>query len=117
MTDAEAHLWRLLRGRHLTGFKFRRQFPIDRYIADFVCLDARLIVEVDGGQHNERLAQDAERTRCLEASGYRVLRFWNHDVLKSSEQVLQVIWDTLHHPHPSPLPPAGEGAQAGCNEG
>ncbi|HET6913522.1 MAG TPA: endonuclease domain-containing protein [Rhodanobacteraceae bacterium] len=109
MTDAEARLWLLLRGRHTTGFKFRRQFPIDRYVADFACLEAKLVVEVDGGQHNDRIEEDAARTRCLESNGFRVLRFWNDEVLKNSEQVLQVIWDALHHPHPGPLPPAGEG--------
>jgi|SRR5581483_1973889 len=111
MTDAEAHLWKLLRGRHTTGFKFRRQFPIERYVADFVCLEARLVIEVDGGQHGDRIEEDAMRTQCLEANGYRVLRFWNDDVLKNDDRVVQVIWDALHHPHPGPLPPAGEGEE------
>jgi very-short-patch-repair endonuclease len=106
MTDAEHLLWRHLRNRHFSGWKFRRQHEIDRYIVDFVCPNARLIVELDGGQHAERMASDADRTRRLDAMGYRVLRFWNNDVLTNSEAVLGVILEAVASaaPHPSPLP-------------
>lgn len=106
MTDAEQLLWRHLRNRHLTGSKFRRQHEIDRYIVDFVCPEANLIVELDGGQHAEMMAVDADRTRRLESLDYRVLRFWNNDVLMNIEAVLEVILEAVARaaPHPSPLP-------------
>ena len=91
MTDAERILWFRLRGRRLAGWKFKRQVPIDRFIVDFVCADAKLIVELDGGQHAVRTRQDEERTRTLEAMGYLVLRFWNNDVLGNIEGVLVTI--------------------------
>jgi very-short-patch-repair endonuclease len=105
MTDAEHLLWRHLRNRHFSGWKFRRQHQIDRYIVDFVCPNSFLIVELDGGQHAERVASDANRTRRLEAMGYRVLRFWNNDVLMNIDAVLVVILEALASaaPHPSPL--------------
>jgi very-short-patch-repair endonuclease len=111
MTDAERSLWRHLRNRHLIGFKFRRQHEIDRYIVDFVCTDADLIVELDGGQHAEMMASDANRTRRLEAIGYRVLRFWNNDVLTNIEAVLEVILEAVASaaPHPNPLPSGERG--------
>jgi very-short-patch-repair endonuclease len=80
-TDAEWKLWAVVRNRQLGGFKFRRQVPIDRYIADFACREARLVVEIDGSQHQDRADYDADRTSVLEACGWRVLRFDNHDVL------------------------------------
>ena len=87
-TDAERTLWRMLRNRRLNGRKFRRQQRMGRYIVDFVCQDARLVVELDGGQH----ANDTpERTQSLEGAGYRVLRFWNNDVLNNLDGVLQTI--------------------------
>ena len=106
MTDAERKLWRCLRSRQLSAMKFRRQHVIDRYIVDFVCVEAALVLELDGGQHAERVAQDADRTRKLESLGYRVLRFWNNDVLMNTEAVLEVILEALASvsPHPSPLP-------------
>ncbi|MBE1160510.1 endonuclease domain-containing protein [Dyella acidiphila] len=106
MTDTELRLWRYLRNRHLMGSKFRRQHEIDRYIVDFVCVEAALIVELDGGQHAEMMAEDARRTRRLEALGYRVLRFWNNDALTNTETVLAVILEAVARaaPHPSPLP-------------
>jgi very-short-patch-repair endonuclease len=79
-TDAEWKLWSIVRGRQLGGFKFRRQVPIDRYFADFACLEARLVVELDGSQHQEQVAYDAARTEVLEACGWRVLRFDNGEV-------------------------------------
>ena len=79
-TDAETVLWNRIRNRQIDGHKFARQVPIGRYICDFVCREKQLVIEVDGGQHNES-AEDAVRDRYLIAEGYRVLRFWNNDVL------------------------------------
>ena len=89
MTDAERALWRELRQGAL-GAKFRRQAPVGKYIVDFACLEARLIVEVDGGQHAESRG-DEERDRWLASQGFRVLRFWNNDVLGNLRGVLEVI--------------------------
>src|SRR5690242_91192 len=128
-TDAERALWFRLRDRRLSGLKFRRQMPIKSYVVDFCCESARLIVELDGGQHAERSAEDAKRTVDLEAYGYLVLRFWNNDVLRNIDGVLETIVATASHvpPHPGPLPtgereksedgasfplPKGEGARA-----
>ncbi|AXS42082.1 endonuclease domain-containing protein [Breoghania sp. L-A4] len=90
-TEAEARLWHRLRNRQLGGWKFRRQVPVDRFVADFLCEDARLIVELDGGQHAERLAEDAERTAVLEACGYRVARYWNPEIFDNIDGVLEDI--------------------------
>jgi adenine-specific DNA-methyltransferase len=79
----------------LAGHKFRRQYPIGPYIADFVCLERRLVVEVDGGQHMERVTEDERRTGFIEAHGFKVLRFWSHDVLQDIEAVLDVILSEL----------------------
>jgi very-short-patch-repair endonuclease len=108
-TDAERVLWFHLRGHRLRGLKFKRQVPLDRYVVDFFCADARLIIELDGGQHAIRTEQDASRTKILEAMGYLVLRFWNNDVLQNTEGVLEEILNTLlqhrsEPPHPDPLP-------------
>ena len=94
-TDAETHLWARLRNRQLKGRKFRRQVPIGPYIAGFVCLEDSLVVELDGGQHARRSSADDERTAWLQAEGYRVVRFWNHDVLQNTEGVLQAIQAAL----------------------
>jgi len=93
MTDAEKRLWYFLRGRRLEGAKFVSQFPIGPYIADFACRDAHLAIELDGGQHSE--AVDAPRTAVIEAFGYRVIRFWNNDVLENTEGVLEAIRQEL----------------------
>ena len=95
-TEAERKLWSRLRGRNLGGFKFRRQFPIDRYFADFVCIDAKPIIELDGSQHLEQVDYDAQRTAVLEACGFHVLRFWNYQVLRHMDDVLAAIWQALH---------------------
>jgi very-short-patch-repair endonuclease len=100
MTDAETALWRLLRDRRLAGHKFRRQHPIGRYVADFCCFDQMLVVELDGGQHMEN-QRDAERDFTLRSEGYRVLRFWNDQILKERDVVLDEIWRVLHEA-PSP---------------
>jgi very-short-patch-repair endonuclease len=112
-TDAERKLWFRLRDRRLRGLKFRRQVTIGPYIVDFCCESARLIVELDGGQHAIQQQQDAKRTETLEAQGYLVLRFWNNDVVQNMDGVLQSILDTLRAvpPHPNPLPD-GEREQA-----
>ena len=91
MTQPELKLWSILRNRALVGVKFRRQMPIGNYIADFCCLDRRLIVELDGGQHAEQEAADALRSRFLATEGFRVLRFWNDQVLSGSEFVVAEI--------------------------
>ena len=101
-TDAERVLWFRLRDRRLAGWKFRRQAAIDRYVVDFVCVDGRLIVELDGGQHGERVEQDAARTEVLQAMGYLVLRFWNNDVLANTEGVITLIIEALGHVESTP---------------
>jgi very-short-patch-repair endonuclease len=88
-TDAECRLWRHLRSRQLEGAKFVRQFPIGPHIADFACRDAHLAIELDGGQHSPEA--DAPRTAAIEMFGYRIIRFWNNDVLAKTEGVLEVI--------------------------
>ena len=90
-TDAEQKLWFYLRGKRFDGVKFKRQKPIGFYIVDFVAANEKLVIELDGGQHQERLAYDQERTRYLESCGYRVLRFWNDECLTQTEAVLEQI--------------------------
>ena len=80
----------------MSAVKFRRQHAIGKYVPDFCSIKHRLIIELDGSQHVEQQEYDAERTRYLESKGYRVLRFWNHEVMNNIDSVLQVIWDTLH---------------------
>ncbi|HJU07022.1 MAG TPA: DUF559 domain-containing protein [Rhodanobacteraceae bacterium] len=106
MTDAERVLWRQLRGRHFEHWKFRRQHQVSNYIVDFICLAAGLIIELDGGQHLQNVTADAERTRELNQLGFRVIRFWNDDVLIRTGAVLEQILKVLKEipPHPSPLP-------------
>lgn len=113
MTGTEQKLWYRLRNRQLSGCKFRRQHEIDHYIVDFVCTEAMLIVELDGGQHADQVNYDERRTKYLQAMGYRVLRFWNNDALVNIESVLEVILEALASPtpHPSPLP-SGEREQS-----
>jgi very-short-patch-repair endonuclease len=95
-TEAENKLWNALRNRQVDGAKFRRQVPIGRYFADFCCHHAKLIVEVDGSQHAEQVRYDAARTADLEGRGFRVLRFWNADVLKALPAVTDIIREELH---------------------
>jgi len=94
-TDAERRLWYFLRRQQLAGYKFRRQYPLAGYIADFVCVPARLVIELDGGQHLDALAYDRRRTEALQREGYCVLRFWNDDVLLRTEDVLREIFRVL----------------------
>ena len=90
-TDAENILWSRLRYRQLPDYRFRQQAPIGKYIVDFLCYRPRLIVELDGGQHQEQADYDNERTRWLESRGFKVIRFWNDDVLKETDGVLEAI--------------------------
>ena len=112
-TDAESLLWYHLRDRRLANYKFRRQRPMGPYFADFACLEAKLIVELDGGQHVEAVVYDESRTRFMQDQGYRVLRFWNNEVLTQTDAVRERILQALQEgsPHPNPLPQAGEGAR------
>ena len=104
LTESERVLWFCLRDRRLCGFKFRRQQPIGPFIVDFVCFEARLVVEADGGQHCVQRVYDASRTRYLQALGYRVVRVWNNEILQQREAVLEMILRALRSPHPNPLP-------------
>lgn len=106
-TECETRVWLAIRDRRLGGFKFRRQATIGPFIVDFLCVERRLIVEIDGGQHDA--ARDAPRTTYLEARGYRVMRFWNNDVVENFDGVAKAILAALHTPSPNPLPHAGEG--------
>ena len=107
-TDAENRLWYLFRDRRLDGIKFRRQHAIGPFVADFVCLEQQLVLEVDGGQHASLMEKDGQRTAYLEKEGFTVLRFWNNEVLENTEAVLETILRSVS-PHPNPLPHAGEG--------
>lgn len=116
-TDAERRLWAALRGRRLDGFKFRRQRPIGRFVVDFVCMEHRLVIEADGGQHADSEA-DAERTEWLEAEAWRVLRFWNNEVLANTEGVLDRIPEVLRglvapHPPAARAPPSPAARERG----
>ena len=113
-TDVERRFWLAVRDRRLDGFKFRRQATVGPFVADFLCVERRLIVKLDGGQHGDEA--DRRRQAWLEAQGYTVLRFWNNDVLENWEGVLEVVLSTLTAlpaayvgPSPNPLPQAGEG--------
>ena len=94
-TCAERLLWKRLRMRQLSAYKFRRQHPIGDYIVDFVCLEKRLIVELDGGQHTEQVEYDEKRSNWLRERGYRVLRYWNNDVLKAPDVVMANILEEI----------------------
>ena len=95
MTDAESRLWKEIRKKQLPGYKFRRQYPVGKYVLDFVCLNAGLVIEIDGGQHQESFVYDQKRTLWLEQQAYRVLRFWNNEVLYNINEVLEVICNEL----------------------
>ncbi len=111
-TDAEKKLWRCLRTRQMEGLKFRRQQQIGRFIVDFVCFEKKLIIEADGGQHAVEESRDALRTGWLTEQGFTVLRFWNHDVLKNIDGVLEKIRERcLAPPHPDPLPRGERGVK------
>lgn len=103
-TDAEKLLWNALKGKQLEGMKFRRQHPFHPYIVDYVCLEKKLVVELDGGQYAERAEYDEKRTKYIEQCGFRVLRFWNNEVLGNIGGVLQKILDVAMSPPPEPSP-------------
>ena len=92
-TDVERKLWYALRDRRLHGFKFRRQQPIGSYIVDFVCFEAKLIIELDGGQHgfDENLAADAARTVYLQSEGFRIMRYWNAELIENLDGAIEGI--------------------------
>ncbi len=120
-TEAEKKIWTILRGKRLTGFKFRRQVIIDWYIVDFMNFDHRLIIEADGSQHAES-EYDERRDAFLKRQGFNVLRFWNNDILNNSGGVTEAIWCALQTPpHPSaalrlpPSPARGEGIESALN--
>ena len=110
-TEAEKLLWRQLRSKGLSGLKFRRQQPIGNYIVDFVCLDEMLIIEVDGGQHADD-EKDQKRDSWLQKEGFKVLRFWNNDVLGNLESVMKVIYQNCGSPSPQ-SPPLKGGEEKG----
>jgi very-short-patch-repair endonuclease len=113
-TDAERQLWSHLRDRRLGGWKFRRQHPIGSYVLDFVCLEVGLVVELDGGQHQDAQPYDQARTAFLNKRGLRVLRFWDGEALDETEAVLSRILEELMSaspPHPLPLPAGGARGQ------
>jgi very-short-patch-repair endonuclease len=111
MTDAEKRIWFRLRAHRFDGASFRRQFPIGAYVVDFVCLESRLIVEIDGGQHSEN-QKDTARDAWLRSQGFRVLRFWNHDVLSNTEGVLEQIAKATQDAPPSLTLPRKGGRNA-----
>jgi very-short-patch-repair endonuclease len=110
-TDAEIRLWQHLRSTRLNGMKFRRQHPVPPYVLDFYCESERLAVELDGSQHSD--LTDATRTRFLTKQGIKVLRFWDHDVLSKTEQVLAAILASIRDPTLTTTPlPMGEGLKS-----
>ena len=103
--DAEKRMWSIVRAKRMGGFKFRRQHALGPYIADFVCLPARLVIEVDGDTHDDdQRVLDAKRTEYVERCGYRVIRFWNHDVLQYTDDVEHAIAEALGMLDPDPSP-------------
>src|SRR5208337_3413715 len=112
LTDAERLLWRHLRNRELGGWKFRRQYPVGSFIVDFICVEKNLVIEVDGGPHAENEEQDIHHSAYLNRMGYRVLRFWNNQVMQETDGVLEAILAILantdqNSPSPQPSPPRG----------
>ena len=95
LTDAEQKLWQKLRSKQIQGNKFRRQFVLGNYIVDFICLDKRLIIEVDGGQHMDNVDYDSQRDEWLKNQNFKVIRFWNNQVLSEIDSVLEVIVKNL----------------------
>lgn len=105
MTDVERKLWMALKGKQIAGYRFRRQHAIGVYIADFACVERKLVIELDGGQHQNQEAYDKDRSRYLNQQGWQVVRFWNNEVLENLDGVLEVIMEKLGSAppsHPSP---------------
>ena len=112
MPLAEHKLWNALRGKQIDDNRFRRQHPIGPYVADFACIEKLLVIELDGGQHQDQVSYDEQRTAFLQKQGWTVLRFWNNEVLDNLEGVLASIADALTAAPPSqPSPWKGEGAR------
>ena len=113
-TPMEQLLWQQLRAKRFSGFKFRRQQKIGRYIVDFVCFAQKLIIELDGSQHADAQVEDAARDHWLRGEGFRVLRFWNNELLGQTDAVLEAIWQALQQepPLPNPSPTRGEGLES-----
>ncbi|TPG22697.1 endonuclease domain-containing protein [Sphingomonas koreensis] len=113
--EIETLLWAQLRRSQLGGLKFSRQMPIAGFVVDFVCRTARLAIEIDGSQHADARAYDARRTQAIEAQGYRVIRFWNSDVLTNIDGVLETILSAAtsgeREPTPQPPPASGRGSR------
>ena len=110
-TNAEAVIWTALRGARMQGFKFKRQQPIGAYIVDFVCFECGLVVEIDGGQHADDVSEDQARSNWLQSQGFRVLRYWNNEVVDRRDDVLESIIRALReYPSPQPLSHKGRGA-------
>ena len=107
-TDTEQHLWSHLRDKQIEGYRFRRQHPLGRYIVDFVNLEKKLVIELDGGQHVLD-PRDHVRDEWLRAEGYNLLRFWDNEVFNNLEGVLENIRNALLTPHPDPLPQGERG--------
>lgn len=103
MTDQERKLWQLLRNRQFHGYRFLRQFIIDDYIVDFVCCEKKLIIEIDGGQHNEmqNIRYDKKRTEYLESKGYKIIRFWNNEIDNNIDGVYQKLEEIFNIENPS----------------
>ena len=106
MTDAERVLWQYLRLKQIAGYKFRRQCSIGSYVVDFACFEKKLIIELDGGQHIDQMAYDSKRTKWLESQGFHVMRFWNNQVLKETQAVVETI-SNIFTPHLYPPPQGG----------
>ncbi len=104
-TDAERKLWQALRGRQIAGAKFRRQHAVANYIVDFVSFDVMVVIELDGGQHADQIAYDEVRTVALRASGFRVLRYWNNQVMAEMDSVLEDIHRVVSERTQTPSPP------------
>ena len=120
MTEVEKKLWYHLRAKRFADYKFRRQVPMHKYIADFICYDPRLIIELDGGQHTLQTKYDKKRDAFFAGEGFTVLRFWNNEMLENEEGVLLAILSALKNPPlPNPLPQGEREARASacCKEG
>lgn len=104
-TEAEKKIWFHLRNRHFEGLKFRRQHSIGPFITDFCCIEKKIVIEVDGSQHIQNKIYDDNRTKYLNQNGYKVIRFWDNDVLNRCDSVLEAVRIELNpYPHPNPLP-------------
>ncbi len=111
MTEVEKTLWYYLRDRRFEGLKFRRQYPLGKFIVDFICVEKKLIIELDGGQHAINANRDLMRDIWLGEQGYHVVRFWNNEVIENLNGVLETLHSYLNNPHPNPLPNREKGKQ------